>query len=106
MDRDGIKLLLEGARTAFPRLRHVWLDGGYNGKNKGKDWVEKVLGWTATIVWHPRKVTCVIIAAHVEPDWDKILKPRGFRILPRRWVVERTFAWTDQNRRLSKDYER
>lgn len=41
MDRDGIKLLLEGAKDAFPRLQHVWLDGGYNGKNKGKDWVEK-----------------------------------------------------------------
>ena len=106
MDRDGIKLLLEGVKDAFPRLRHVWLDGGYNGKNKGKDWVEKVLGWTATVVRHPRKVTRVIIAADVEPDWDKILAPRGFRVLPRRWVVERTFAWVEQNRRLSKDYER
>jgi putative transposase len=39
-------------------------------------------------------------------DWEKLLLPRGFRVLPRRWVVERTFSWIDQNRRMSKDYER
>ena len=40
-DRDGIKLLLEEAKELFPRLSHLWLDAGYNGKEKGKDWVEK-----------------------------------------------------------------
>src|SRR4051812_45344575 len=46
MDRDGIKPLLEGVRERFPRLRHLWPDAGYNGKGKGKDWVEKALwGW-------------------------------------------------------------
>ena len=39
-------------------------------------------------------------------DWSKYLPPPGFRVLPRRWVVERTFAWQSQQRRLSKDYER
>jgi putative transposase len=39
-------------------------------------------------------------------DWQKYLPPKGFRVLPRRWVVERTFAWTDQDRRMSRDYER
>ncbi len=39
-------------------------------------------------------------------DWEKLLPRRGFQVLPRRWVVERTFSWTDQNRRMSKDYER
>jgi transposase len=39
-------------------------------------------------------------------DWQSLMPPRGFRVLPRRWVVERTFSWLGQNRRMSKDYER
>jgi putative transposase len=39
-------------------------------------------------------------------EWEKLLPPRGFLVLPRRWVVERTFSWIDQNRRMTKDYER
>ena len=46
-DHDGIKPLLEPAGGLFPRLSHLWLDAGYNGKGKGKDWVEKALGLTA-----------------------------------------------------------
>jgi putative transposase len=42
----------------------------------------------------------------VTVDWQKLLPPQGFVVLPRRWVVERTFSWIDQNRRMSKDYER
>jgi putative transposase len=56
MDRDGIKLLLERVKGQFPRLSHLWLDAGYNGQEKGADWVEKALGWTAEIVRHPPKV--------------------------------------------------
>jgi hypothetical protein len=42
----------------------------------------------------------------VAVDWPKLLPPKGFQVLPRRWVVERSFAWIDHNRRMSKDYER
>jgi transposase len=42
----------------------------------------------------------------VKVDWEHLLPPKGFVVLPRRWVVERTIAWIDQNRRMSKDYER
>ena len=41
-----------------------------------------------------------------EVDWEQLLPPKGFQVLPRRWVVERTFSWIDHNRRMSKDYER
>jgi len=42
----------------------------------------------------------------VAVDWQKLMPPQGFVVLPRRWVVERTFSWLSQNRRMSKDYER
>jgi hypothetical protein len=42
----------------------------------------------------------------VKPNLEKLLSQRGFQVLPRRWVVERTFAWLSQNRGMSKDYER
>jgi transposase len=101
MDRDGVTLLLppEEIKEQFPRLAHVWLDAGYNGKDKGQDWVEKELGWTTQVVKPPPRH--VIVAADVEPA------PRpAFTVLPRRWVVERTFSWLGQSRRLSKEYER
>jgi putative transposase len=111
MDRDGIKPLLEGVRERFPRLSHLWLDAGYKGKGKGKDWVEKALGLAAEIVRHPPKPRYVWSPEGEEPNWDDLrakglLPEPGFKVLPRRWVVERSFAWTGQNRRLSKDYER
>jgi putative transposase len=101
MDRDGVMSLLAPApiKAAFPRLTHLWLDAGYNGKEKGKDWIEKYLGWTTCVVKPPPRR--VIVLEHVEPA------PRpAFTVLPRRWVVERTFSWWGQSRRLSKEYER
>jgi len=107
MDRDGIKLLLERVvEERFPRLCQLWLDKGYNGKDKGKDWVQKALGWTVDVVAHPPKIRHVWAPEGAVIDREKILPPPGFRVLPRRWVVERTFSWIDQNRRMSKDYER
>jgi putative transposase len=115
MDFEGIKTLLDRAKGLFPRLAHLWMDGGYTGEDKGGDWVEKTLGWRAEIVSRPRKAAPkeVLIAwarewakEGVAVDWQKLMPAQGFIVLPRRWVVERTFSWISQNRRMSKDYER
>jgi putative transposase len=117
MDRDGIKLLLDPSSwDRLPRLSHLWLDAGYNGQDKGADWVQKVLGWTAEIVRHPQKPvpdevmrTWVreLTKEGVQIDREKLQEPKDPRpFLPIRWIVERTFSWLGQNRRLSKDYER
>ena len=115
MDYEGIKTLLRGADRAFPRLRHLWLDAGYRGEGKGADWVEKTLGWSVDLVERPKKPAPEEVLMRwarewakegVAVDWQKLLPPKGFVVLPRRWVVERTLAWIDQQRRMSKDYEK
>ena len=77
--------------------------------------MEKALGWSVNLVERPRKPapkevlmtwTREWAREGVKVDWEKLMPPKGFQVLPRRWVVERTFSWTDQNRRMSKDYER
>jgi transposase len=112
-DQDGLKLLLDSAHTAVSGLKHLWLDAGYEGR--GKQWVEEVLGLSVEIVRRPPKPIPEEVARAWakewakegrKVDWKKLMPPRGFVVLPRRWVVERTFSWLDQNRRMSKDYER
>ena len=115
MDYEGIKVLLEGADQAFPRLCHLWLDEGYRGEDKGKNWVKKNLGWSVDLVERPKKPAPEEVLMRwarewakegVALDWQKFMPRQGFVVLPRRWMVERTFSWLDQNRRMSKDYER
>ncbi len=88
---------------------------GYRGEDRGKDWVEKKLGWRVDLVERPRKPAPKEVLMRwaeqwsqegVVVDWEKLLPPKGFVVLPRRWVVERSFAWLSHNRRMSKDYER
>jgi len=55
MDCEGIKTLLRHAERQFPRLFHLWLDADYRGEDKGKDWVQKTLGWSVDLVERPRK---------------------------------------------------
>lgn len=93
--------------TLFPWLRHVWLDVGYNRRGNGKNWIERALGWSAEIVKHRpcfKKVWILGDISDDQIDWSKYLPSPGFRVLPRRWVVERDFAWLGQSCRLSKDY--
>jgi putative transposase len=86
-DRDGAKLLLEGLRQQFSRLRRIWADGASGGD---------LIAW----VWalRPRRKVCLEIVRR--PKGVK-----GFQLLPWRWIVERTFGWLGRYRRLSKDYE-
>jgi transposase len=84
-DRDGAPDLLASIRHLFPWLRHVFADGGYAGEKLETALVG--LGqWTLEIVKRSDRI-------------------KGFHVLPRRWVVERTFAWLGRNRRLAKDFE-
>jgi putative transposase len=84
-DRDGAVSVITTIRRLYPWLRHLFADGGYAG-DKLKDALADLGKWTLEIV--KRSDTA-----------------KGFEVLPRRWVVERTFAWLNRCRRLAKDFE-
>ena len=92
-DRDGAPMVLRDIRYSFPWLRHVFADGGYAG-DKLKTALTEIGDWTIEVIKR---------SDHVKPVPSKV--EGGFVVLPRRWVVERSFAWLNRNRRLAKDFE-
>lgn len=83
-DRDGAKLVLGKLRGRYRRLKLIWADGGYAGKLI--EWTASFGNWVLEIVKRSDDVV-------------------GFEVLPKRWIVERTFGWIGRYRRMSKDYE-
>lgn len=86
-DRDGARLVLQKLAHQFTRLVLIWADGGYAGQLVS--WVQQIRAY--------RRVRLEIVK---RSDQQK-----GFVVLPKRWIVERTFGWLNHSRRLSKDYE-
>ena len=87
-DRDGAKSVLAALKASFTRATKVWADGGLAGR---------LVAWVAGL----RSRRPVELAIVKRSDQAK-----GFEVIPKRWIVERTFGWLNRSRRLSKDYER
>src|SRR6476646_7101006 len=85
-DTVGARKVLGGLAYFVPRLKKIWADAAYRGQELA-DWCQQQGGWELEIV-------------------ERQPGSRGFNVQPRRWVVERSFAWLVRNRRLAKDYER
>jgi putative transposase len=85
-DRTGARLLLAGLKPLVPRLKKIWADGAYSGKELAK-WCDEQGGWESEIV-----------------EGEK--EAEGLEVVAKRWIVERTLGWLRRDRRLAKDYER
>ena len=83
-DAEGAAVLLAAVAAGFPCIRQVWADGAFLGWFVS--WCQQVLHWLVTIPSRP-------------------IDQRGFVVLPKRWIVERSLAWLSRPRRLAKDYE-
>lgn len=84
-EREGARLLLADVKTKLPRVELVWADGGYNGEPFAK-WVKERLDWKVSIVKPPSQWMWM------HSDQEPPPLEKGFKVLPRRWVVERTFG--------------
>ena len=99
-DRRGAEPLLRGLAARFPRIAPLWADSAYRGL---KAWLALTLGWALTITKHR---WTGLHGVWLAPGQRPPEIPRGFHVLPRRWVVEGSIAWFGRNRRPAKDYER
>jgi putative transposase len=97
-DRASAPGLLLSVADTLPRLELVWADSAYVGPLQ--TWVWETLGWRLQIVERPGGR-----GQWLRADQEPPVRAPGFQLLPRRWVVERTFAWIGRNRRMSRDYE-